>query len=522
MRNCPSGSLREGHVPLMSTTSWEKLFRNIFSQYVSTALSVLTGFVLIPLVIRSIGLVEFGLWALVTGLVGTMSLLDAGLAPTLTKKSAELLALNDQAELNRTANRILTLYLLIGVLSCAIMCLLAFFVGKIFHIPAGELYVFRVVLIIVALQLAITFPLSTWGGIVSGLQDFHILSAISVVTTLAKFVLTITLLKLGFGLVSLVWLGFFAACAGGVTSLVWVRYRLPGLKIRTSPRYLTELGDVVRFSGIMFIWGIAGRILLESDRIIIGIFLPVAAISIYEVGLRICNYSRSILYPMFTLLPAASDLSALNQKARLQQLYIVGTKYFVLAYAFVASALLLFGKQFVLLWVGPGFEGSVTIMVVLLLGNLYQSQNLVAHVLLPGMGRLRVFTWIMVAYPIINLALSILLVRKWGLLGVALGTATTYFLAETVFLFFIISIFEVRISRLLLTCHVPVLTIILPAAAISYYFKLTLNSQSWSGLIAGIGVFSFCFAAALLTYGLSGPERDKIRSVAAKLILRPA
>jgi O-antigen/teichoic acid export membrane protein len=506
----------------MPATTWEKLLRNTLTQYVGTGLSIVTGLILVPTIIRNIGLVDFGLWALASGLVGSMGLLDAGLAPTLTKKTAEYLAVNDEVSLGKTAGRVLTLYLLIGILAGAIVCALALFAGRIFHISAGDLYRFRIVLVIVAFQLALTFPLSTWNGITAGLQDFHFLSAVGIAVNLAKFVLTIVLLKIGYGLLGLISLGFLMTCVSGLVSIVWVRYRVPTLKMAAPRPFFSAFGGLLRFSGAMFIWAVAGRILLESPRIIIGVFLPVASIGIYEVGLRVCNYSRSILYPMFTFLPAASDLNARNEEAQLQELYLIGTKYFLLAYAFVAGVILLFGKQFIFLWLGPGFDQSILIMTVLVLGTLYQSQNLVAHVMLPGMGRVRAFTWIMCAYPIVSVALSIILLKKYGLVGVALGTAGSYLLLETIFIFFITSILKVPMSKLLVSCHFPVLIILFPAMLIGHYFNLMLNSNSWLSLVSGGAVFSVCFAGALLTYGLSRPERARIRAVASRLILRPA
>src|SRR5207253_2552450 len=149
-----------------------------------------------------------------------------------------------------------------------------------------------------------------------------------------------------------------------------------------------------------------------------------------------------------------------NETERLQRLYLVGTKYFGLFHAFVACGLFLFGRQFINLWMGPGFDTSIVILFVLLIGNVYQSQNVVAHVLLPGMGRLRAFTWIMTAYPILNLGLCVVFIKLWGLVGVAIATTMTYVLAESIFLFFITRIFELKLSRVLVACHVPVLAIL--------------------------------------------------------------
>ena len=506
----------------MRATSWAKLIRNTSGQYLATAVSVLTSLALVPFTVRHIGLADFGLWALVNGLFGTMGLLDAGLSPTLTKKSAELLARNEEAQLNETASRILTLYCLCGAIAFVIFVLLAAFARELFRVSPESVDRFRIILLIVALQLAISFPLSTWSGITAGLQDYHFSSAVAIVTNLVKCALTFVLLKTGFGLISLIWLGLATTFASGIACTVWVRHRLGWLRLKPSIRYLKNIGELTRFSGSMFIWGIAGRVVMEADRIIIGLFLPMTSVGVYEIGLRICNYSRGVLYPVFTFLPAASDLSARDEKEGLRKLYLIGTKYFMLAYAFVAGALFLFGRQFVYLWMGPGFDISIAVLFVLLLGNIYQSQNIVAHVLLPGIGRLRAFTWVMISYPILNVVLSIAFIKLWGLVGVAWGTTCTYVLAESVLLYFISRVFDLRLSKIFVSCHVPVLAVLTPAMAIAYYFKVIVTRQSWPVLLAGLAIFSVCFAVAALVYGVSGSERNRIRAAAAKLIPRTA
>lgn len=506
----------------MRATTWTKLLRNICGQYLTTVVSLVTGLALVPFTVRHIGLANFGLWALVNGLFGTMGLLDAGLSPTLTKKSAELLASNDEATLKETASRILTLYLLAGLIGFVLVAGLAVLPNNIFHITPDSMSTFRAIMLIVALQLAVSFPLSTWSGITAGLQDFHFTSGVVVVVSIVKFAATIVLLKLGFGLISLIWLGLAATCFSGGAHVIWVNHRLPRLKLRASISYLNRLGELTRFSGSMFIWGIAGRVVMESDRIIIGLFLPMTSVGVYEIGLRICNYSRNVLYPVFAFLPAASDLSARDDKEQLRSLYLIGTKYFFLAYSFVAGCLFLFGGHFIHLWMGPGFETSILVLFVLLLGNIYQSQNIVAHVLLPGMGKLRAFTWIMVSYPILNVTLSVVFIKLWGVVGVALATTATYFLAETLFIYFIARTFEVTIFRILVSCHLPVLAIVAPGLLTGYYFKSLMPQQSWPALVAGVLMVSVTCAVAFITYGVSGSERNRILAAAARLIPRPA
>lgn len=498
----------------MNTTIWDKISRNALSNFAGTAVALAVGFFLMPFIIHRIGATAYGIWMLSTSLVGYMGLLDVGLALTLIKKSAEHLAREEKDELNKVVSTIFTMYLLIGaLLGCAIFSL-SFYLPQVFNIAPEDVNTFKTVLWIIGLQAALSFPMSIWSGLIQGLQDFHISNCIAVFNHLIRAIVTVLLLLSGFGLISLIWLGFVIAIVGWLATMSWIRRRIPYLRIKLSRLEWIKVKDLSRFSGVMFIWGIAGRTIHQADRIIIGMFLPIASITIYEVGARINQYSRSVLLysVLSTIMPAASELNAKDEKATLQKLYLKGTKYLLVAYTAVVVALLLFGKEFIQLWMGERFEDSVWIMYALVIGSLYQTQNVTAHVMLQGMGKLRIFTRVMIAYPIVNIILSVIFVIYWGLIGVALATTLTFIILETYFIFYITKIFEIRPLSLLKECHLSAATSLIPAVAVAYGLKSILDVNSWATLFLGISSFLAAYFLSFWILVTSREERIYLKS----------
>jgi O-antigen/teichoic acid export membrane protein len=72
---------------------------------------------------------------------------------------------------------------------------------------------------------------------------------------------------------------------------------------------------------------------------------------------------------------------------------------------------------------GPGFEGSVQPLYVLAIAGLVLVANASQHSILVATGRHRLAAWVWIAEAIANLALSLVWVRRYGTVGVALGTA---------------------------------------------------------------------------------------------------
>jgi O-antigen/teichoic acid export membrane protein len=89
----------------------------------------------------------------------------------------------------------------------------------------------------------------------------------------------------------------------------------------------------------------------------------------------------------------------------------------------VTICLLGFATPLVRVWIGPGFDGAVAPLVVLaLVGIVLVGQGPLGNTLLAG-GRHKLVAYTALTESLVNLVLSLVLVRQYGLVGVALGTA---------------------------------------------------------------------------------------------------
>jgi len=496
---------------------WAKLVRNAGSNVAGTLVALGVGFVTMPLVVHHLGAAAFGVWVLATGLVGHLGLLDAGLAPTLVKKSAELLARDDEAggaALSETVSTIYALYAVLGGIGLLIVAGVAAGAGSLFQVHDADRATLQLVLLLVGLQAALGFPMSIWNGLLSGLEAFHVLNAIGVVTHVTRGVLTVLLVRSGYGLLALVVLGFVLAVGGWTASRWLVRRRLPALRVGFRHARRACLGDVGRFSGAMVVWAMAGAALHQLDRVLIGVMLPIQALTTWEVGARLTTYSRNVLHSWLgVVMPATSRLAAQGDRRRLRGLFLRGTRYLLTCYVLVAVGLVAFGWPFIRLWMGPEYASSFTILCVLLAGSLFQSQNVVAHVMLPGMGELRTFTRFMAVYPLVTVTCSVAGIRWGGLLGLALGLATSMLLMESVFVGIALRRFEVSPGRFLRRCHAPLARMLVVVCAWATATRLLVPIDGWTSFLASVVPTALVMLASAWSLALTAGER---RLVAAR------
>jgi O-antigen/teichoic acid export membrane protein len=123
------------------------------------------------------------------------------------------------------------------------------------------------------------------------------------------------------------------------------------------------------------------------------------------------------------LTPAASALEACDDRAGINRLLIAGTKYTLLISLPAAAVLMVMGDRFVELWMGPGYESSSLILVILTAGTLANLLEMPVDTVLRGLGKHKLVARFTIMQGVANLALSLALIKPLGLIGVAVGTA---------------------------------------------------------------------------------------------------
>jgi hypothetical protein len=103
-----------------------------------------------------------------------------------------------------------------------------------------------------------------------------------------------------------------------------------------------------------------------------------------------------------------------------------GTRLSLAAVLPVAGGLALLAHPLLTAWIGPAFTTTTTIVQILAFVVIVRVGASTSSVILKGAGMHRRLTLLVGLMAVMNLALSIALVRPLGLVGVALGTAVPF------------------------------------------------------------------------------------------------
>jgi O-antigen/teichoic acid export membrane protein len=182
---------------------------------------------------------------------------------------------------------------------------------------------------------------------------------------------------------------------------------------------------MANFSAPMLIMIVANRLRFKSDSIIIGAFLSSVAITYFSIGSRIVDYAGEVVENLAQIFaPMSSHSDALGDKDRLRKIFVAGNRFCAFTIFPISAVLIILGRSVIEAWVGARYVAqSYPVLLILLIPTaLILSQAASPRVLL-GMNRHRTWAIVVLVEGIVNIILSVLLVRPYGIMGDAIGTA---------------------------------------------------------------------------------------------------
>ena len=159
------------------------------------------------------------------------------------------------------------------------------------------------------------------------------------------------------------------------------------------------------------------------DAIVIGATLGTAAVAMWTVPQRLVEAIQRMTNQLNDVLfPTVVDSDTANRQDRLRLILVQATRLSLAAVLPAACFLAVFAGRIITGWVGPGFPGAVPVAILLAAVVAMRVGTATAMTILKGAGLHRMLAWTNLATAAANLSLSLLLVRRFGLTGVAVGT----------------------------------------------------------------------------------------------------
>jgi O-antigen/teichoic acid export membrane protein len=393
----------------------------------STAVATAGSFLVTPAILFGIGDSAYGGWLLINSFISYMRLLDLGTSAGTVKYGAGAEGRGDAGDLADVMNTSAAIFTCLGTTALLTTLALTRVLPHFFPtIASGHTFT------IVTLGAAMVIELGARPFVAAlRMRSMHWIHDAAEVCTYSVFKLGFLVYfayrrELSYEVLALLTLAETVTRAS--VSVVAALYISPAVRQlnpfradRAVVRKLVTMGAAVTI--IM----VADVVRFQLDAGVIGYLLPESpiSISIFGVGTRLASVSfmaigtiASVLMPRFSGLAESGDKKSNADLLRSSSL-VTG-----LVASFVLVNVAVLGPQFLMLWLHkPWVTTSGQILLLVVPGYYIALLSGPSSAFLMGRGKLRGLTILTVVDAIINLGLSVALVKPLGVFGVALGTA---------------------------------------------------------------------------------------------------
>ena len=287
-----------------------------------------------------------------------------------------------------------------------------------------ELHKAKIMMLILTFNLVISFIFSIYGCILNAYEKFVYQKVISILNTILRPIIMIPLLFLGYKSITMVVVITVLNILVLLSNYIYCRNKLNiRIKYRGFDKNLFK--TILGYSIWLFLGSIVDKVNWSVDQFVLGAVSGTIAVSIYSVASSLnqlfLNLSTAISN---VFLPKMAKLVA--QKASADQLTdemikVGRIQYYILFLA--CSGLVLFGKEFIVLWVGSEFKDAYYVSLLLIIPLCFPLIQNLGLSIMQAMNKYRFKSISTAIMAFFNIIISIFLAKKYGAIGSAMGTA---------------------------------------------------------------------------------------------------
>lgn len=401
--------------------------------YVSIGLNMVVGLLYTPYMLRMLGQSEYGLYSLAASIIAYLTVLDLGFGNAIVRYTAKFRAEGKEREQQEMFGMFFLLYIGVGLIAVISGVLLASNVKWMFSVnmTESEVYRTRIMLWLMTFNLAFTFPMSIWGSIMAAYECFVFQRLVSIIRSVLNPVVMILLLVVGYKAVAMVVVTTLFNITTLLIHFYYCRYRL-SIKLRFGGFNPVFLKEVSIYSFWLFLNAIMDRIYWSTGQFVLGIYRGTVTVAVYSVSVQLTQMFMmfstaisSVFLPKVTAM-----LTRGGNKGEISELFIRTGRIQYIVMSFILSSFVVFGRAFIELWAGDGYEDAYHISLLFFIVLLVPLVQNLGITILQARNQMRFRSVCYVIIAICSLMFSVYGARRWGIMGCAYATAGALFLGQ--------------------------------------------------------------------------------------------
>ena len=489
--------------------------------YVVLALQNLVGLIYTPFMLRMMGKSEYGLYSIAASIVAYLTILDLGFGNAIVRYTAKFRAEGKLDEQFRMFGMFFLLYSLIGVITLIVGGILYLNAGNIFDatMTPVELQRTRWILALMVVNLAITFPFSLFGSIITAYEQFVFQKVLAIVRVILNTVTMVVLLTLGYKAVAMVVVTtIFNMVTLGCN--FWYCKSCLKVRLKFSGFQLGFFKEVSVYSLWIFMNAIMDRVYWSSGQLVLGACVGTAAVAVFAVAIQLEHMYMSFstaISGVFLPKVTAMTVNESDGKA-ISDLFIKTGRIQYCVMALVLSGFILFGQPFIQCWAGDGYENAYIIALLFFVPLTIPLIQNIGITILQARNQMKFRCVLYLGISLVSLGAQIPLAKYFGGVGCASAIAGALVLGQVIVMNIYYHVkqridivrFWIEIFKMSL---LPAVLTVVTCCILKY-----VNIDSVAKLLGAIALYLVVYLPLFFVFSMNSYERELILNPIKKML----
>lgn len=400
-----------------------------FLSYIAMFLSSLISIIYTPLMLDYLGKSEFGLYNLVLPIISYLGLVQLGIGSAYIRWFYKYKVKNDIKSISKLNGTYMLIYFVLSIIvsigGFIILSNIRWILGE--KLTVSEIVIAKKLVIILIINMIVTFIGSPFSAYITANARFIFQKLLGIVTTIITPIFNIIVLLGGFGSIGLAMVTTLVNITSLIVCFLYCKCNL-NFSMDFRNLNISLVKSLFAFSFYIFLNAIIDQINWSVDKIIIGRIINTAAVGIYAIASQFNAYYLSFstnIVNVFT--PKINEIVAKEEKDmdwKLTQLFTKVGRVQFLILALVLSGFILFGNQFIVLWLGEGYREVYYVTLLLLIPVTIPCIQNIGIEVQKAKNKHQFRSWLYFFIALFNVIFSIPLCMIFDITGCAFGTAT--------------------------------------------------------------------------------------------------
>lgn len=480
--------------------------------YLSVVFYVIAGFLYTPYLVKTLGMSDYGIYALAASLIGYFSL-DFGIGAAQTRLAAKYIAEGINWKIRDMLGITTRIFLTIDGIILLVLCVVYTYSEDIFtNLTAQELVRFKNVFLITSLYVLVNFPMLPLKGLYQAFDRMLELTLIELIYKMSNILCIVLALYWGWGIYGVV-------CVNVGTNIITQLFRLyyifkqEKLAIHIHAKDKSVVSFITSFSLWATVAMIADKFFFGIIPFLLAAFSNTTEVAFFAIVISIEGYTLSIsrslsgiflprVMKMVVSGQTRSDKTALMIRIGRIQLYIVGL---------IITGLISLGQEFIFHWLGTGFDKSYYCLLLVMFPCMFHLTQTIAEELLLATNNVRYRAYSYVVGSSLSVLSIVFLSPKYGALAAAIGVCLSFLVAHN----FLIDLFyHKKIGVDMITffkkCHFQIMPSLFICCMIGFFLQNYIVTQSFITFLIK-GAAWVCISVVILwTLAFNSEEKKMV------------